>query len=180
MVVLVEQRKRKVRPEQNSNPGPCPEGCTRLWIGGLPYDATKEDIIQALAEDGEVVSVHISTDKNTNESKGFGHVVFATEKECEDAMNRAARNKGVIVGTQTCRIDYATQRSWEKSRDDKSIGSSHNNSKDQLEPTAPETVHWKKAPTRSRNRGAVENFKGAKMQFDDDSSSDSSSDSDSD
>ena len=166
------ERKEKVRPEQDTNPGPCPEGCTRVWIGGLPYDASKEEIIAAFAASGVVLSVNISTDKETNESKGFGHVVFATEKECEHAMETAATNKGVVVGTQTCRIDYATQRRWEKPRggeggesgneNSSAVGGSSGSSGSSV---AAGDVHWKKAPTRSRNRGAVEDFKGAKVQF---------------
>ena len=35
-------------------------------------------------------------------------------------------------------------------------------------------VHWKKAPTRSRNRGAVEDFQGAKVTFGGSDSDDSS------
>ena len=183
-----EERREKVRPEQNPTPGPCPKGCTRLWIGGLPYDATKEQITGALSMCGEVVSVQISTDKETDESKGFGHVVFLNEIGCETAMMTAASNKGVLVGTQLCRVDYATQRSWEKPRD-----SSTSNKSDQYGERANATstesgggvegaangVHWKHDnKTRGRNRGAVEDFKGAKVKFEgsDDSSSDSDSD----
>ena len=231
-----EERRERVRPEQNLKPDPCPSGCTRVWIGGefvflsnfcfgvfgyhqnyldsqsyicvlfimelfflflclfslflyktgLPYDATKEQIVEAFADCGNVVSVQISTDKETGESKGFGHVVFTTEGECELAMMTAAENRGVTVNKQLCRIDYATQRRWEKPRDggDRSSGSGSGNGsgatvmaeKVHAGFRAGEFVDWKKAPTRSRNRGAVESFQGSKMKLDSSSEDDSDSD----
>jgi len=172
-----EGRREKVRPEQETNPGPCPEGCTRLWIGGLPYDATKEEIVSAFVASGVVLSVNISTDKETNESKGFGHVIFETEEECQQAMETAALNKGIVVGTQLCRIDYATQRRWEKPRAEVGGGGNQGESSSGGASGEGTEVHWKKAPTRSRNRGAVEDFQGAKVTFGG-SDSDDSSDSD--
>ena len=172
-----EGRREKVRPEQETNPGPCPEGCTRLWIGGLPYNATKEEIVSAFVASGVVLSVNVSTDKETNESKGFGHVIFETEEECQQAMETAALNKGIVVGTQLCRIDYATQRRWEKPRAEVGGGGNQGESSSGGASGEGTEVHWKKAPTRSRNRGAVEDFQGAKVTFGG-SDSDDSSDSD--
>jgi nucleolin len=179
-----EEKRERARPEQNLKPGPCPSGCTRVWIGGLPYDATKEQIVEAFADCGDVVSVQISTDKETGESKGFGHVVFATEEECELSMVTAAKNHGVTVNKQLCRIDYATQRSWERPRggDRSNGGGAGEEGGDGAwsggggAVVAAEEVHWKKAPTRSRNRGKIESFQGSKVKLD--SSDDEDSDSD--
>lgn len=150
----------------------------------MPYDATKEQIVEAFADCGNVVSVQISTDKETGESKGFGHVVFTTEGECELAMMTAAENRGVTVNKQLCRIDYATQRRWEKPRDggDRTSGSGSGSGDTVVAEKvhagfrAGEFVDWKKAPTRSRNRGAVESFQGSKIKLDSSSEDDSDSD----
>ena len=162
------------RKEQNPDPGPVPEGCTRLWIGGLAYDATKDQVAAGLEEYGEVIGVQISTDKVTNESKGFGHVTFSESGACERAMQGAAKKRGVVVGTQLCRIDYATQRPSSFRGGTPVFSPAERVEKKPAVPaTAEEQVHWKKAPTRSRNRGAVEAFAGSKATF-----ADSDSDSD--
>lgn len=64
----------------------------KLFIGGIPYSATEDELQQAFAQHGTVASVKIITDRDTGRSKGFGFVEFENEDEgkaAEKAMNGA-------------------------------------------------------------------------------------------
>lgn len=58
----------------------------RLFVGGIPYAATEDQIKDYFAKMGTVVSCNIITDKYTGRSKGFGFVEMATEEEAKKAM----------------------------------------------------------------------------------------------
>lgn len=58
----------------------------RLFIGGLPYDATDAQLSEMFAKVGKVESVNIIIDKFSGRSKGFGFVEMATEEEAQKAI----------------------------------------------------------------------------------------------
>lgn len=58
----------------------------RLFVAGLPFAATEEEIKDLFSQIGTVVSVTIITDKFTNRSKGFGFVEMDTPEEAEKAI----------------------------------------------------------------------------------------------
>ena len=47
---------------------------TKLYVGGLAYSVTEEELEKLFAELGKVVSVAVIKDRDTNQSKGFGFV----------------------------------------------------------------------------------------------------------
>ncbi len=49
----------------------------KLFIGGLPYRTTNDELRDAFAKAGEVVSASIVTDRETGRSRGFGFVEMA-------------------------------------------------------------------------------------------------------
>lgn len=51
----------------------------KLFIGGLPYRTTNDELRDAFAKAGEVVSASIVTDRETGRSRGFGFVEMADE-----------------------------------------------------------------------------------------------------
>jgi RNA recognition motif-containing protein len=57
----------------------------RIYVAGLPYSATEEDIKAHFAGAGTVVSVFLPTDRETGRKRGFGFVEF----EAEDARDKA-------------------------------------------------------------------------------------------
>jgi cold-inducible RNA-binding protein len=64
----------------------------KLFVGGIPYSATEDELQQAFAQHGTVASVKIITDRDTGRSKGFGFVEFENDDEgkaAEKAMNGA-------------------------------------------------------------------------------------------
>jgi RNA recognition motif-containing protein len=56
----------------------------KLFVGGLPYRTTGDELRDAFAQAGEVVSASIVTDRETGRSRGFGFV------EMEDSSADAA------------------------------------------------------------------------------------------
>lgn len=58
----------------------------KLFIGGLPYRTTGDELRDAFAQAGEVASASIVTDRETGRSRGFGFVEMGTEEEAQAAI----------------------------------------------------------------------------------------------
>jgi len=52
----------------------------KLFVGGVSYDATEDDLREAFSAHGELTEVHIATDRDTGRSKGFAFVTFSSKK----------------------------------------------------------------------------------------------------
>lgn len=59
---------------------------TKLYVGGLPYSTTQDELQEAFAKSGSVVSASIITDKMTGRSRGFGFVEMASDDEAQKAI----------------------------------------------------------------------------------------------
>ena len=62
----------------------------RLFVGGLPFSTTSEELEQLFAAHGTVASARVITDRETQRSKGFGFVEFESDDEgkaAEKALN---------------------------------------------------------------------------------------------
>ncbi len=60
----------------------------KLYVGGLPYTSTEQDLAQAFSSAGNVASAKIITDRITGRSKGFGFVEMSTEEEAQMAIDK--------------------------------------------------------------------------------------------
>ncbi|MDP2598833.1 MAG: RNA-binding protein [Candidatus Liptonbacteria bacterium] len=58
----------------------------KLYVGGLPYTTTQDELQSAFAQAGTVTSATIIIDKMSGRSKGFGFVEFADDAEAEKAI----------------------------------------------------------------------------------------------
>jgi RNA recognition motif-containing protein len=58
----------------------------RLFVGGLPYAATDQELSDFFAQIGEVVSAQVITDKYTGQGKGFGFVEYKEDADAEKAI----------------------------------------------------------------------------------------------
>lgn len=59
---------------------------TKLFVGGLPYSTTDEELEQIFAAHGTVVSARVITDRDTGRSKGFGFVEMENDDEAKAAI----------------------------------------------------------------------------------------------
>ena len=58
----------------------------KLFVGSLAFSATDDDLAQAFAPFGTVVSAKVIMDRDTNRSKGFGFVEMSTDAEAQAAL----------------------------------------------------------------------------------------------
>lgn len=59
---------------------------SKLYVGGIPYTSTNEDLKAHFSGAGTVTSAQIIIDKMTNRSKGFGFVEMSSDAEAEKAI----------------------------------------------------------------------------------------------
>jgi cold-inducible RNA-binding protein len=60
----------------------------KLFVGGLPFATSNDQLRSLFAECGEVASATVVTDRDTGRSRGFGFVEMATPEAAEEAINR--------------------------------------------------------------------------------------------
>lgn len=59
----------------------------KLYVGGLPYSTTDDQLKEAFAQAGAVSSAIIIMDKMTGRSKGFGFVEFGNDDDAQKAID---------------------------------------------------------------------------------------------
>lgn len=82
----------------------------RLYIGGLPYRSTVEELKAHFAQAGTVNDAQIITDRMTGRSRGFGFVEMGSE---EDANNAIAMFNDKDFGGRTLTVNMARPKSEE-------------------------------------------------------------------
>src|SRR5256712_12255568 len=60
---------------------------TKLYVGGLPYSVTEQQLNELFAQQGTVSSAKVITDKFTGQSRGFGFVEMSTTEEAQKAIS---------------------------------------------------------------------------------------------
>ena len=53
----------------------------KLFIGGVPYSVTEEQLTEIFSAHGDLKEVHIATDRETGKSKGFAFITYKSHKE---------------------------------------------------------------------------------------------------
>ena len=76
----------------------------KLYVGGLPYSTTDQELADAFAQAGSVASASIVTDRMTGRSRGFGFVEMATEEEANAAIDMW---HGKELGGRTLTVNIA-------------------------------------------------------------------------
>ncbi len=59
----------------------------KLYVGGLPYSTTDDELKSAFAQAGSVDSATIIMDRATGRSKGFGFVEMSSDAEAQGAID---------------------------------------------------------------------------------------------
>ena len=59
----------------------------KLYVGGLAYSVTDEQLRDLFASHGTVESAKVVTDRETDRSRGFGFVEMSTVEEAEKAIS---------------------------------------------------------------------------------------------
>ncbi len=80
---------------------------SKIFVGGLPYAATEQELRDLFAQHGAVDSAQIVTDRFTGQSRGFGFVEMSSPAEAQAAI--AALN-GTQFGGRTLTVNEARPR----------------------------------------------------------------------
>jgi len=86
----------------------------KLFVGGLPFSMTEDELNDAFAAHGKVASAVIIKDRDTGRSKGFGFVEFESDEEgkaAEKALN------GTELGGRSITVNEARAREERPRRD---------------------------------------------------------------
>jgi RNA recognition motif-containing protein len=93
----------------------------KLYIGGLPYSVTDEQLRSLLMPHGSVESATVVVDRMTDRSRGFGFVEMGTQEEAEKAIRAL---NGTQVEGRTLTVNMA------KPREDRGGGGSRGGGRD--------------------------------------------------
>ncbi len=76
----------------------------KIYVGGLPYATTEQQLSDLFAAHGAVASARIITDKFTGQSRGFGFVEMSSDAEAQAAINAL---NGTQLGGRTLTVNEA-------------------------------------------------------------------------
>ena len=79
----------------------------RIYVGGLPYQTTEQDLVDLFAQVGHVTSATVITDRASGRSKGFGFVEMSNDQEARAAIERL---NGTNLGNRTIVVNEARER----------------------------------------------------------------------
>jgi nucleolin len=95
--------KKEFKPFQVSEK---PEGCTSVFVGGLSFGATEDDLRATFESCGAIGNARIAWDRDMDRSKGFGYVDF----EDADSVDAAVKLTGTMIQNRAIRVDYSAPR----------------------------------------------------------------------
>lgn len=84
----------------------------RLYVGGLPYATTEQELREAFAQAGAVENASIIMDRMSGRSKGFGFVEMTSDEDAQKAIDTW---NGKDFGGRTLTVNEA--RPMEQRRD---------------------------------------------------------------
>lgn len=77
---------------------------SKIYVGGLPYSATEQELSDLFAQHGSVASARVITDKFTGQSRGFAFVEMSSDQEAQAAINAL---NGQQMGGRTLTVNEA-------------------------------------------------------------------------
>merc|ERR1711966_318845 len=85
-------------------PGEKPEGCVSVFVGNLSWNVDNDMLWKHFEECGTIESARVATDRETGQSRGFGHVDFGDTDTCTKAVESM---NGTQMDNRDIRVDYA-------------------------------------------------------------------------
>jgi RNA recognition motif-containing protein len=86
---------------------------SKLYVGGLPYSTTSEELREQFAGFGSVVSATVITDRFSGQSRGFGFVEMSTQEEAKAAV---AKLDGQPFGGRRLKVEMASPQAVHSDR----------------------------------------------------------------
>jgi RNA recognition motif-containing protein len=60
---------------------------SKIYVGGLPFSATEQQLSDLFTPHGTVQSARVITDRETGQSRGFGFIEMSTPDEAQKAIS---------------------------------------------------------------------------------------------
>jgi RNA recognition motif-containing protein len=79
----------------------------RLYVGNLSFSTSSDTLRDAFAAYGEVTDVHLVTDRQTGQPRGFGFVTMGTSQAAQAAI---AGMNGSNLDGRALRVNEAEER----------------------------------------------------------------------
>lgn len=77
---------------------------SKLYVGGLPYSMSDDDLAEAFKAYGNVESAVVIKDRDSGQSKGFGFVELSSAEEAQAAIKGL---DGQELGGRRVRVNEA-------------------------------------------------------------------------
>ena len=79
----------------------------RLYVGNLSFNASSDSVRAAFSAFGEVTDVHVVSDRETGQSRGFGFVTMGSAQEAAKAI---AEMNGALLDGRALKVNEAEER----------------------------------------------------------------------
>jgi RNA recognition motif-containing protein len=76
----------------------------KLFIGGLPFNTSTEELRELFKQVEGVDSVTVVTDRDTGQSRGFGFAEMATSEAANEAIRKF---NGYTLGGRTLKVELS-------------------------------------------------------------------------
>jgi len=92
----------------------------RLFVGGLPYEATNAQLEELFSQVGKVESANVITDRYSGQGKGFGFVEMSTEQEAQEAIKKfngySMNGRSIVVNEARPREERSPRKDFSRSK----------------------------------------------------------------
>lgn len=79
----------------------------RLYVGNLSFNANTDSVREAFSAFGEVTDVHVVSDRETGQSRGFGFVTLGTAEAAQKAIREM---NGALLDGRALKVNEAEER----------------------------------------------------------------------
>ena len=80
---------------------------SKVFVGNLSFDTTREELEAFFAPMGEIAEVMVPTDRDSGRPRGFAFVTFASAESATEAIQKL---DGAELGGRNLRVNAATER----------------------------------------------------------------------
>lgn len=79
----------------------------RIYVGNLSFNTNQDSLRDAFSEFGEITDVHVVSDRETGQSRGFGFVTMGTSESASKAIESM---NGAMLDGRPLRVNEAEER----------------------------------------------------------------------
>src|SRR5690348_3527553 len=79
----------------------------RLYVGNLSFNSSSDAVRQAFSAFGEVTDVHLVSDRETGQPRGFGFVTMGTSDAAQTAIREM---NGAVLDGRALKVNEAEER----------------------------------------------------------------------